>query len=215
MPYSPQRVYLAYDRDIVYLGPEFSSEHLEKFLRCLSPRELPGLQYLALDRKLWLRAPARHWAWEPLRNSLYALRNRPIKEVYIVPDDERKKLEDKWYYGKHDLVLKEPMWNYKFRGQVAEGKTVLDNLVDWLERVWDDGEVAGKGKGIQGVSDGSGRMSRRVPPKVSIKSVRRAGKSISDYKEGMCDIQQELGDMAAWKMWVPPSANAGSTFVNG
>ncbi|EHK97620.1 hypothetical protein M7I_6631 [Glarea lozoyensis 74030] len=32
MPYAPQRIYLDYTRDIIYLGPDFSPHFLHEFL---------------------------------------------------------------------------------------------------------------------------------------------------------------------------------------
>ncbi|CAG8974790.1 hypothetical protein HYALB_00000402 [Hymenoscyphus albidus] len=211
-PYAPQRIYLSYNRDTIYLGPEFSQAHLQDFLSSPSPfLELPGLQYLALDRKLWLRE--RDGTWEGLRNALYSLRNRPMKEVCIVPDDDRGALEDRWYYGKHALVFREPLVSYEFipAGHTEPAKGVTDNLNEWFSRLWVGlsreggmGEQFGENEGAGGeVNEGESWNMRKLVPKVEIKSVRRGGRQMSDYKDGLWEVQRNLGDMRKWKTWIP------------
>ncbi|TVY27949.1 hypothetical protein LHYA1_G003503 [Lachnellula hyalina] len=181
MPYSPQKIYIDYSRDTIYLGPDFNYERLKDFLATTgSYQELPGLQYLALDRKLWL-----YGRWDYLRSSLYSLCNRPIKEIYIVPDDQKHALEDKFYYRKHEIQLKDPEFKYIFRtfGQSELTKTCVENLGEWFGRLW-------KGEG-------------REVPKVSWKSIRRAGCRVGEYRKGAWEVQRVLEDMSGWKTWMP------------
>ncbi|TVY19565.1 hypothetical protein LARI1_G003403 [Lachnellula arida] len=184
MPYSPQKIYIDYSRDTIYLGPDFSRKRLEAFLTTTgSYQELPGLQYLALDRKLWLVSPDRRWDY--LRPSLYSLRRRPLKEIYIVPDDQKHALEDRYYYRKHKIQLKDPEFDYTFTslGQTELTKTCVENLTEWFGRL-----LKGEGRGV---------------PKVGWKSVRRAGSRVGEYREGAWEVQRMLGDMSVWKTWVP------------
>ncbi|EPE32118.1 hypothetical protein GLAREA_12200 [Glarea lozoyensis ATCC 20868] len=194
MPYAPQRIYLDYTRDIIYLGPDFSPHFLHEFL--VSPSrflEISKIHYLALDRKQWI-----HSNQEALRNNLYTLRSRPIKQIYIVPDDCEGFLEDRWYYGKHALTFKDPALHYQFTpiGTTGIAKTAAENLQDWVDRVWPSKSRAGSNSRDTTLQDG-------IPPKICIKSVRRAGMSMSDYKEGVMKIQRAFGGMEAWRTWSP------------
>jgi hypothetical protein len=198
MPYAPQRIYLNYNRDTIYLGPEFSSEFLQAFLS--SPprfRELSNVQYLALDRKLWLHR--QEIEWDIVRSTLYTLKNRPVKEIYIIPDDCRSPLEDRWYYGKHDLTFKEPAFCY--RNTRAGELGPIEKLQAWLDRVWRAKSLS-KSR-VVGCDANTARCADVSVPKVSFKSVRRAGLSMSDYKEGVLEVQRSLGDMSRWLMWRP------------
>jgi hypothetical protein len=123
--------------------------------------------------------------WEYLRNSLYSLRLRPLKALYIVPDDEVNCLSDKLYYKPHTISLLEPPITYKFctEEQTEYAKTVVENLGEWLDRLWVD--------------------NGREPPKVLVRSVRREGRRMGDFREGAWEVQKMLGDMRVWKNWVP------------
>jgi hypothetical protein len=181
MPYAPQKIYIDFSCDIIYLGPEFYSSRLEDFLATTGAcQELSGLQYLALDRKLWLCSSNRRW--DALRSSLYSLRRRPIKEIYIVPDDEKHCLEDKYYYRKHRIGLTDPLLEYTFKPfeQTEPAKTCVENLGEWFGRFWKEGV-----------------------PRVRWKSVRREGRKMGEWKEGAWEVQRMLGDMRIWKTWMP------------
>jgi hypothetical protein len=183
-PYKPVEIYIDYSRDIIYLGPEFRSQHLQSFLTTIGQGfELSGVQHLALDRKLWIGS--QQGRWEYLRNSLYSLRLRPLKALYIVPDDEVNCLSDKLYYKPHTISLLEPPITYKFctEGQTEYAKTVVENLGEWFDRLWVD--------------------IGREPPKVLVRSVRREGRRMGDFREGAWEVQKMLGDMRVWKNWVP------------
>jgi len=185
-PHRPVEIYLDSSPDTLYLGPEFRSQHLQSFLTALDEGfELSGLQYLAIDRKLWIGS--QQGRWEYLRNSLYALRLRPLKALYIVPDDEINCLEDRYYYAPHTISLLAPALKYKFRpaGQSECAKTVVENLAEWCERLWKVSECG------------------RAVPEVGVRSVRREGRRIGDFKEGLWEVQRMLGDMRAWRTWVP------------
>lgn len=187
MPYAPQKVYIDYNRDTIYLGPEFNSARLKDFLTAPGHfQELRDLQYLALDRKLWLGGP--NARWDSLRCALYSLRKRPVKEIYMVPDDEERCLEDRYYYRKHKIELRQPLQEYVFwahgAAQDEPEKTVVDNLGEWFEVFW----------------EGSGR----VCPRVGWRSVRRDGRRMGDYRTGAWEVQRKVGDMEVWKSWVPP-----------
>ncbi|KUJ13847.1 uncharacterized protein LY89DRAFT_687197 [Mollisia scopiformis] len=185
-PYPAQKTYVDFSRDTIYLGPEFQSRHLEGFFTATGPRmELAGLQYLAIDRKLWMsKLDSRADAF---RSALYSLKSRPIKEVYIVPDDVKGCLEDNFYYYEHDITFQEPPYKYTFRlaGSEEQSQTVTDNLRVWFERLWKDGE--------------------QKPPKVEIRSVRRNGRCLASFKDGVWEVQKVMGDMQDWKEWNPPT----------
>jgi hypothetical protein len=162
--------------------------------------ELPGLQYLALDRHLWLGPTwwgQNHQHWEPLRKALYSLHTRPVKELYIVPDDVKGALEDRWYYGKHEIKLVEPECAYTLQlahnnhGPVVKG--VVENLLEWFVRLWREGWV--NERVMEGEMEG---------PRVSIMSLRRNTMKMEDYRHGVWEIQMKLGDMAYWRAWTPP-----------
>jgi len=68
-------------------------------------------------------------------------------------------------------------------GQTEYAKTVVENLGEWFDRLWID--------------------SGREPPKVLVRSVRREGKRMGDFREGAWEVQKMLGDMRVWKNWVP------------
>lgn len=185
-PYRPVEIYLDFSRDTIYLGPEFRSQHLQSFLTTLDEGfELSGLQYLALDRKLWIGS--QQGRWEYLRNSLYSLRLRPLKALYIIPDDEINCLDDRYYYRPHTISLLEPAMKYKFRpaGQSEFAKTVVENLAEWCERLWKESECG------------------RTAPEVGVRSVRREGRRMGDFQEGVWEVQKMLGDMRVWRTWVP------------
>ena len=189
MPYSPQKVYIDFTRDIIYLGPEFKPALLQSFLTASGPyQELRDLQCLALDRKLMLGGP--NARWDSLRTALYSLRHRPLKEIYIVPDDEERYLEDRYYYRKHKISLREPGQEYAFWAHGAAEdepeKTVVENLGEWFEEFW-------KENGCE-----------REVPRVGWRSVRRDGRRMGDYKTGAWEVQRKVGDMRVWKSWVPP-----------
>lgn len=185
-PYPPQELYVDFSQDIIYLGPEFRHQHLQAFLTATGPGlELGNVQYLAIDRKAWVSGGVQHrgTGFEYLRQALYSLSHRPLKELYIVPDDEPHHLQDKFYYRQHEVTLQTPPYRYEFRpeGRAEFEMTVVANLNEWMERLW---------------------MGRPIP-KIEIKSVRRNGARMADWKGGMWEIQRLLGDMAAWKTWVP------------
>jgi len=185
-PYRPVEIYLDYSRDTIYLGPEFRSQHLQSFLTTLDEGfELSGLQHLALDRKLWIGS--QQGRWEYLRNSLYSLRLRPLKALYIIPDDELNCLDDRYYYRPHTISLLEPAIKYKFRpaGQTKFAKTVVENLAEWCERLWKESECG------------------RTAPEVAVRSVRREGRRMADPGKGIWEVQKMLGDMRVWRTWVP------------
>jgi hypothetical protein len=199
MPYAPQRIYLDYNRDTIYLGPEFSSQFLHDFLSSpLRFRELSRVQYLALDRKLWLHRQATEW--DLVRSTLYTLKNRPVKEIYIIPDDCRTPLEDRWYYGKHALTFREPAFYYRVTttGQLGP----VEKLQAWFDRVWRS--KSSPRSRLAGRDTNASCRADITVTKVSFKSVRRAGMSMSDYKEGALEVERSLGDMSRWLMWIPP-----------
>jgi hypothetical protein len=184
--------------------------------------ELGGLQKIALGHKLW--AGSEDGRWDVLRNCLYSLKSRPgVKEVMIVPDDERGGLVDRWYYGKHDIGLEDAEWRYKFRpdnGDVA--RDFVENLEEWFVRLWKDPEPPRQihvneeeGENEEENSDaasvgtltGDEVPERGIqPPVVSVKSVRRNERRMAEFKDGLWQIQEAIGDMRVWKTWSPPPA---------
>lgn len=182
-PYPAQKVYVNFMRDTIYLGPEFQFQHLRSFFTATGPKmELSGLQYLAIDRKLWICDADR---LNSLLTALHSLLSRPIKEIYIIPDDARGCLDDKFYYCSHEIVFQQPLYKYTFRltdSEVQE-KMVIENLRVWFDRFWKD-----EGKGV---------------PRVEIKSVRRNERCLASFKDGVWEIQKVLGDMEYWKNWRP------------
>ena len=122
--------------------------------------------------------------------------------------------------GKHDVGLEEAEWRYTFRpgnGEVARG--FVEGLEEWFGRLWrapersvrfqlgekevedeHDSNAApvGTWAGEEAVEHG------RQPPMISVKSVRRNGRRMADFKEGLWQIQEAMGDMHLWKTWTPP-----------
>ncbi|KAG4441002.1 hypothetical protein IFR05_003509 [Cadophora sp. M221] len=196
-PHTPKTVHINWAQDTIYLGPEFQLSHLNTFLTTpiASPSfELPGLQNLALNKKLF--AGSSTGSWDYLREALYALRGRPVKEISIVVDDERNALADKYYYREHEVRLLEPEWRYEFRleGETETSMTLVANLEAWFERLWGmDG----------GVEEGRVVGRKRDVPRVGMMSVRRDGERMGDFREGAWETQKMVGDMRVWKTWVP------------
>ncbi|KAF8859745.1 hypothetical protein BDZ45DRAFT_350209 [Acephala macrosclerotiorum] len=199
-PYPAQKTYIDFSRDTIYLGPEFQPYHLDSFLAATGLKmELPRLQYLAIDRRLWITPLVGTLQLEHLRTALYALRSRPVKEVYIVPDDLKEALPDKFYYREHEITLHDAPYVYEFDlsekdiftlPEEEKEKTVVQNLEEWFERLWNGGER----KGGQEV----------IPPKVEIKNLRRDGRCLSSFKDGIWEVQKVMGGMESWKTWTPP-----------
>lgn len=163
--------------------------------------ELPHVQRFAFSRHLWC---GREEEREGLRESLFGLKKRGVKEVILVPDDQRGPLIDRWYYGKHDIHLLEPEWAYTFRshgpGVREDSKTVVENLEEWFARLWRVDDVCGDSD-----ADGDGRGQVPLcPPKVMVKSIRRNGSRMAAFKDGLWEIQKEMGDMRVWRSWTPP-----------
>lgn len=219
-PYPPARVRVCWERDVIYLGPEFRHEHLLQFFTAVGDgMELKGLRRLALGHKLWVGSE--DGRWDVLRNCLYSLKGRrDVKEVIIVPDDERGALVDRWYYGKHDITLSDAEWRYKFRpdnGEIA--RNFVENLEEWFVRLWkdsptppaleihpnhDEEDATDDETASVGTLMGDELVERGIlPPEVSIKSVRRNGVRMADFKDGLWKIQEAIGDMRVWKTWTP------------
>jgi len=214
-PYPPARVFISWDRDIIYLGPEFQKHHLLTFFTATGlGEELRGLQRLAIGKKLWLEDE--DGTWNILRRCLWSLKAKGrVREVMIVPDDEKGALVDRWYRGKHDIVLKEPGWGYRFHPMDGEfAKTVEENLREWFERLWkdkdegsldDDNDDSAKGKETDRPRE---VRPEKEPPKVSVKSIRRGGRRMNtDFRDGIWQIQEAMGDMRMWESWNPPETS--------
>lgn len=224
-PYPPAKVRVNWNRDIIYLGPEFKREHLLQFLTTVGAgQELCGVQRLALCHKLWVASE--DGTWDILRNCLWILKSRrDVREVIIVPDDERGALIDRWYYGKHNITMVEPEWTYKFRpnnGDIA--KNFVHNLEEWFARLWKDAKSptssscniyplnSSQSQEIEDDAASVGTLTDEVfevgtqPPDVSIKCIRRNGRRMADFKEGLWEIQEAIGDMRVWNTWLPPSS---------
>jgi hypothetical protein len=187
-PYPAQKTYINFCRDTIYLGPEFQSYHLESLLTATGPKmELSGLQYLAMDKKLWTASVDARWHMGHLRAALYSLRSRPIKEIYIVTDDLKEALPDKFYYREHEITLHDAPYEYEFdlSDKGEKEKTIVQNLEGWFERLWKD------------------KDTEKEAPKVEVKSVRRDGRSLSSFKDGIWEVQKVMGGMESWKSWTP------------
>ena len=217
LPYPPVKVYLSWENDIVYLGPEFHAQHLHNFLTGSGAgHELPRVKRIALSHNLW--QGSRNGRWDELREALYSLKTRPVKEVIIVPDDETGALEDRWYYRRHEIKLLEPEFNYHFRPSGGEkARTVVENLGEWFQRLWNDsGEKVQEGEeeeeeeeenGDEAKSvtvSGDGDEERNEAPTVCVKSIRRNGRTMGSFRDGLWGIQEAMGDMRYWKTWNPP-----------
>ena len=210
-PYPPVKVYLNWDNDTIYLGPEFHAHHLHNFLTATGAgHELSGVQRIALSRKLW--EGSRNGRWDELRESLYSLKSRPMIEVIIVPDDTTSALEDRWYYRRHEIRLRNPECGYHFRPAGGEkARTVVENLGEWFERLWGkqrkedggDGEEKEDGDG-ESVTVCGEEVEEREVPTVCVKSIRRNGREMANFRNGMWGIQEAMGDMRYWKTWNPP-----------
>lgn len=121
--------------------------------------------------------------------------------MMIIPDDEKGALIDRWYYGKHDIEVGGPPWAHTFRPNGEElAKTVVENLGEWFERLWnmerkEERKEDGEYEEVRPPSE---------PPNVSVMSVRRNGRRMSEFKDGLWEIQEAMGDMRVWKTWTPP-----------
>lgn len=114
-----------------------------------------------------------------------------------MPDDERNNLVDSYYYQEHEVELLDSEWTYEFKpaGETERSKTVVVNLEEWFERLW--------GSETGNVGDDRGTRNERGPPKVCMRSVRRDGNKMEDFREGAWAVQKMVGDMRVWKTWVP------------
>lgn len=208
-PHPPAYVYVSWEHDTIYLGPEFQPRHLLKFLAAQGEgKELEGLRYLALDRKLWVGVDD-GWG-DVLRNCLGSLRTREnLTEVIAVPDDEERCLIDRWYLGKHDITLRQPdlgtseEWEQAFVG----------SLESWFGKVW-KGEI-GNGDNTENDDENDEdetnedkkmamERGQPKPPKVRVMSLMRNGQKMREYADGISDIQKAMEDMLIWKTWSPP-----------
>jgi len=184
------------------------------------------LQRLALGHKLF--AGSEDGRWDVVRTVLWSLEKREqFRELMVVPDDERNALVDRWYYGKHEIQLKEPEWRYAFRpdgGEVA--RDFVENLEEWFERLWNppvvppsvssssassqhttDDQIEGDDDNASVgtlMADETTVVVGRRPPEVTVKSVRRNGRRMAEFKDGIWEIQEAIGDMRVWKTWTPP-----------
>ena len=146
-----------------------------------------------------------------MREALYALKGRPVREVIIVPDDVVGALEDRWYYRRHEIRLLEPECGYHFRVSDGEkARTVVENLGEWFGRLWggekkmdDVEEENGDGDNDESVTI-SGEEEEREVPTVCVKSIRRNGRIMANFRDGLWGIQEAMGDMRYWKTWNPP-----------
>jgi hypothetical protein len=220
IPHPPVKVYLNWENDVVYLGPEFHAHHLHNFLTGTGAgHELSGVQRIALSHNLWQCSQNRRW--DELREALYSLKTRPVKEVMIVPDDETRALEERWYSRRHEIKLLEPEFTYHLRPSGGEkAATVLENLQEWFRRLWDDNQKqVDEGKEQDEADDESVTVTgdeelekdgTENMPTVCVKSIRRNGRIMSDFRDGLWGIQKAMGDMRYWKTWNPPEMEEAS-----
>lgn len=211
-PYAPTHVYVSWEHDIMYLGPEFQSRHLLKFLTAQGERrELQGLRYLALDRKLWMGDG------DVLRHALWSLNEREnLSEIIMVPDDQERCLADRWYYGKHEITMQQPEVRGVWSVPEQWRWTLAGNLEEWFGRMWRDQKSAKTKVGNHHEHDeaenneggkvliGTGVSN---PPKVSVMSLKRNGRRMREYTDGLSEIQKSMGDMRIWKTWTPTASS--------
>ena len=209
IPYPPVKVYLSWENDVVYLGPEFHAHHLHDFLTSTGTgHELSSVQHIALSHNIWQGSP--NGRWDELCAALYSLKTRPVKEVIIVPDDEVGALKDRWYYRRHKIKVLEPEFKYYLRPNGGEkARTVVENLQGWFERLWNPGKKAEDDEEEEPGNNGesvtiSGEEGSKEVPTVCVKSIRRNGRTMANFKDGMWGIQEDMGDMRYWKTWNPP-----------
>lgn len=211
IPHPPVKVYLSWENDTIYLGPEFHAHHLHDFLTGAGEgQELCGLQRIALGHNLW--RCSRNGQWDELREALYSLKARPMKEVILVPDDNIGALEDRWYSRRHEIKLLKPEYTYHFRPNGGDkATTVVENLQEWFKRLWsdrrkvdDDGtEADDQSVTVKGEEELKAERDERIPI-VCVKSIRRNGRKMADFRAGLWGIQEAVGDMRYWKTWSPP-----------
>ena len=215
-PLEPAYAYVSWEHDTIYLGPEFQTYHLLMFLTAKGEgRELEGLRSLAMDRKLWIGLDD-GWG-EVLRKSLWSLRTRKqLEEIIIVPDDEERCLVDRWYYGKHEIAMREPeLGDIKPASEVG-AQIILENLAGWFGRQWMSEKSGGNKNENEGGNTDHEKMEENemvmdtetcMPPKVSVMSVRRNGQRMRDYTDGICEIQKSMDDVRIWKTWTRPASS--------
>lgn len=209
-PQPPTYVYISWEHDIIYLGPEFQPHLLMIFLSAQGERmELRGLRYLALDRKLWIKETGM------LPHALWNLRKRNLSEIIVIPDDEKRCLTDRWYYGKHEITMRQPVLG-NIRSAPEEwvwANSFRVTLEEWFGRLWKDHNFGERKSKYQKWNDKSGRivddeqlvkeMEPPKPPTVRLMSVTRNGQKMREYTDGVSDIKKAMGDMQFWKTWTP------------
>jgi hypothetical protein len=211
-PHPPTYVYVSWEHDTIYLGPEFQPRHLLKFLTAQGERrELEGLRSLALDRKLWVGVDD-EWG-DVLRNCLWSLRTREdLTEVIAVPDDEERCLVDKWYLGKHDITLGEP----ELRASEEWVQTFVESLEAWFGRLWKGERCNGENDENDDENDENEKDENKGmgmergqpnPPKVNVMSLMRNQQKMREYADGISDIQKAMEDMSIWKTWTPSASS--------
>jgi hypothetical protein len=211
-PHPPAYVYLSPEHDIIYIGPEFQAHHLPKFLTAIGEgNELKGLRYLALDYKFWIGGAR----GDALQQALWSLKGAEnLSEIIVIPDDEVRCLEDRWYYGKHDITMFQPDMRGVSAPLQVRVQTFVDNLETWFEGVWNDQKSShGQTQNYLGNNARENNKRDRIttetampkPPKVSIMSIKRNGTIMREHTVGLSDIQNSLGDMGIWKTWSPPA----------
>ena len=135
-----------------------------------------------------------------------------MKEVILVPDDNIGALEDRWYSRRHEIKLLKPEYTYHFRPNGGDkATTVVENLQEWFKRLWsdrrkvdDDGtEADDQSVTVNGEEELKVERDERIPI-VCVKSIRRNGREMANFRAGLWGIQEAVGDMRYWKTWSPP-----------
>jgi hypothetical protein len=148
-----------------------------------------------------------------LRHALWSLNEREnLSEIIMVPDDEERCLADRWYYGKHEITMQQPEVRGVWSVPEQWRWTLAGNLDEWFGRMWRDQKSAKTKVGNHHEHDeaennegGKVLIGTRVsnPPKVSVMSLKRNGRRMREYTDGLSEIQKSMGDMRIWKTWSP------------
>jgi hypothetical protein len=88
-------------------------------------------------------------------------------------------------------------------------------LGEWFGRLWgaekkvEEGEEE-NGDGDEDANDDESvtvsgeEVEGREVPTVCVKSIRRNGRIMANFRDGLWGIQEAMGDMRYWKTWNPP-----------
>ena len=110
------------------LSSEFQAHHIHNSLPAQERGTIIWCASYCTELYLW--QGSRSGRWDELRELLFPLKIRPVREMNIVPDDVVGELEERWYYRKHQIELLE-LECVSYSGSAGEkARTVVEKLGD-------------------------------------------------------------------------------------